>query len=516
MRASELLSDLLGVQQPSKSHLPIRQGSAGQAAVELAAVAGLHLDPWQKFVVIEALGTSEETYFNDVLFTDVNKSSAYEICLILGRQNGKGSIMEALELAWLFLLGQKTIIHSAHEFATSREHFQRIESLISGTPELKAELARGGIKWSHGDESINLRNGQRLLFKTRTKGAARGFSPDKLVMDEAMILKPEAVRAMMYATSARPDAQIMYAGSAGGQDSVHFGRARQRGLRGTDPSLFYAEWSADICDEFCPEKCLEHDKINDPHTWAKANPGMGYRPGLTVRKMESEMLGDPEGFIAERLSVGDWPNDGESWSVIPEEVWKERALSQFRPDRPLVFAVDVTPELNPAKRKACIAVAGGIGDGLVGAEITGNGFRDDILPGTKWVVPRLKEIYRNNRPCVIVIDKATPAAAFVDELEEAGVPMLHPNVREYAEACGTFTGMCVPREGNEPTFVHSNQDVLAKAVAGAAQRKLSELWAWDRANSAVDISPLVAATLAVWGHRKQVTKPRVKAKAAWG
>lgn len=507
--------DLLGVQRPSKMHLPHQTNSAGQAAVALARAAGLNPDDWQEWVVNQALGQKDEWYWNDILRKEVQKSSAYEICLIVGRQNGKGSIMEILELAWLFLLGQKTIIHSAHEFATSREHFQRIESLISGTPELKAELARGGIKWSHGDESINLRNGQRLLFKTRTKGAARGFSPDKLVMDESMILKPEAVRAMMYATSARPDAQIMYAGSAGDEDSVHFGRARRRGIAKSDPRLFFAEWSADLCTDFCAEGCKDHDDPTDPQIWAKSNPGLGVR--LDIQNVKSELESDPEGFKQERLSVGNWPADGDSWSVIPEEQWTEQVDKQaFPPLRPLVFAIDVTPTLNPSQRKACIAVAGGTDDGRVGAEVTGNGQSDDWRPGTKWVVPRVKEIYARNKPCVFVIDKGTHALGFVDELTEAGIPMLHPTVREYAEACGNFASMVVPREGNAPTFVHSDQPMLNKAVAGAAQRKLTELWAWDRNNSATDISPLVAATLAVWGYKKESTKPKVRAKVAWG
>jgi hypothetical protein len=201
------------------------------------------------------LGESDQWYYNSVLDRMMPRSSAYEICLIVARQNGKGSIMEALELAWLYLLGAKVVCHSAHEFATSKEHFQRIESLVSGTPELKAELARGGIKWSHGDESISLANGQRLIFKTRTKGAARGFSIDKLVMDEAMILKQDAMSAMSYATSARPDVQIMYAGSAGDQESEHFGRARSRGIAGKETRLFMAEWSADLCTLMCPKDC---------------------------------------------------------------------------------------------------------------------------------------------------------------------------------------------------------------------------------------------------------------------
>src|SRR5690606_41534524 len=47
------------------------------------------------------------------------------------------------------------------------------------------------VRRSHGQEGIYLRNGQRLRYKTRTKGGGRGFSADCVILDEAMVL-PEA------------------------------------------------------------------------------------------------------------------------------------------------------------------------------------------------------------------------------------------------------------------------------------------------------------------------------------
>lgn len=456
------------------------------------------------------LGQNEETYYNPILGGMVNKSSAYEIALILARQNGKGSVMEALELAWLFLCGVKTVVHSAHEFATSREHFQRIEGLITNTPELKGELARGGVKWSHGDESITLATGQRLLFKTRTKGAIRGFSPDKIVMDEAMILKPEAVRAMMYAMSARPDAQIMYAGSAGDRDSEHFGRARSRGIAGSDPRLFFAEWSADICDDMCLKSCTEHMNPKSPETWAIANPAIGYR--LQYPTIASELAADPEGFLQERLSVGDWPVEGEAWRVISQEAWMNRYDETSEPKAPYFFSIDTTPD----RKYSCIAMAGANGDGKVHAEITGTSRKMDYRPGTQWVVARATELHKQWRGSVFVIDKGSQAGAYIDELEKAGVKVISPTAREYAQGCGELYSSIVPRGESEPDFVHIHQPELSAAVAGAEQRVLADLWAWDKRNSTVDISPLVAVTNAVWGYRKSINKPKPKPMMAWG
>lgn len=503
--------DLMGVQEPTISHTPLYAATMGDAAIELSRMAGLELDPWQQWLTRNALGQVKEKYWNDILGLYVPKSSAYEIGVVLARQNGKGSFLEALELAWLFLAGAKTVVHSAHEFATSREHFQRIEGLITNTPELKGELARGGIKWSHGDESITLASGQRLLFKTRTKGAIRGFSPDKIVMDEAMILKAEAVRAMMYAMSARPDGQLVYTGSAGDEESEHFGRVRDRGIAGSDPRLFFAEWSAEICSPLCRIDCDEHDDPADPRVWAKTNPGLGYR--IEVQNTASEYSADPEGFLRERLSVGNWPKSGEAWSVIPEAAWKARQDDLRGIQKAPVFSIDTSPD----QKWSCIGVVGDDGEGGVYGEITGREGKIDYRPGTRWVTARAIEISERHRHALWVLDKGTQAGAYILELEKAGLKILSPLTREVAQGCGEFYASIVPRgDGKDPDFWHGGQPDLTTAVANAGRRDLADLWAWDKRNAASDITPLVAVTNALWGYRQTVNKKRPKPMAAWG
>ncbi|MGW6257629.1 hypothetical protein [Streptomyces sp. NPDC055085] len=515
----------MGVQLPRLSLVPPTQrSSAGRAAVNLAAVAGLHLDPWQQWIVERALGETDELYYNAALDKMMPRSSAYEIALIVARQNGKGSIMEALELAWLFLLGAEVVCHAAHEFATSKEHFQRIEGLVTDTPELKAELSPGGVKWSHGDESITLKpdrtvgryKKQRLIFKTRTKSAARGFSIDKLVLDEAVILKQDAVKAMTYTTSARPDVQIMYAGSAGDQESEHFGRARARGMAGKEERLFFAEWSADLCKVMCPTDCTEHMDPQDPRTWAIANPALGYR--IQHDGIASECARDPEGFKMERLSVGDWPVEGEAWRIIAKDLWDARLDEVSAIQDAPVFSIDISPD----RRWSCIAAAGSNGAGGVHGEITGRFAPDggsllDYKLGVDWVVPRAIELHKRNPRSQWVIDKGTQAWAYWDELEKAGLKLVPMTLREHAQACGMFFSSVVPVGGSEPDFVHIGQTELTTAVANVETRTLSGLWAWDmREAGAPAITPLVAVTNACWGFRKLQSKKRPKPMAAWG
>ena len=51
---------------------------------------------------------------------------------------------------------------------------------------------------------------------------------------------------------------------------------------------------------------------------------------------------------------------------------------------------------------------------------------------------------------------------------------------------------------------HSNDPSLNAAVKAATTRPLLDAWAWDKRSPKADITPLVAATLALWGHKSGV------------
>jgi hypothetical protein len=103
------------------------------------------------------------------------KWAAFEVGLNVPRQNGKGSILEARELAGLFLLGERLIIHSAHEFATSLEAFQRLLALIEGTPDLSRRVKR--VSRAHGEEGIELTNGSGSASAPVRRAAAAASLP---------------------------------------------------------------------------------------------------------------------------------------------------------------------------------------------------------------------------------------------------------------------------------------------------------------------------------------------------
>ena len=96
------------------------------------------------------------------------KWAAAEVGLLVPRQNGKGAVLAARELAGLFIVGEELIIHSAHEQATASDEFRRLLELIENTPELDRRVTK--VVHGKGSEAIEVGH-QRIFFKTRPRVA---------------------------------------------------------------------------------------------------------------------------------------------------------------------------------------------------------------------------------------------------------------------------------------------------------------------------------------------------------
>lgn len=467
---------LPGDQAPRVSWVPPYVSTAGPEVVELAELAGLDLDPWQRLVVTDSHGERPD-----------GKWAAFEVGVCVARQNGKGGILESIELGGLFLLGDRLIIHSAHQFDTSLEAFGRLLALIEDNPEFDARVQR--VSRSHGEEGIALKNRQRIRFRTRTKGGGRGFTCDRLIIDEAMDF-PEAVQgALMPTMSARPNPQIYYMGSAVDQmvheHGIVFARVRERGHAGGDPSLAWFEWSVD-------EEALRLNPALalDPVAWAQANPALGIRIAEEhVAKEQRSMA--PRTFAVERLSVGDWPRtDGKEGRMISEADWQACASRTTQIAGTPVFALDVTPE----RSYGSLAVAGWRDDRFAHVEVV------EHEAGTSWIVSRCAKLQKDYRRALFVVDPRGPAASLIPDLEEAKVRLLKPAAGEYAGACGAFFDAVIGCK----VFFPAPQPEIATALEGARTLPSGDgAWIWSRKSSQVAISPLVAVTLALWGLSQQ-------------
>lgn len=481
--AVQLTEPLAGCQVPVYSTVPPYVASSGDEVADLVALTGTALDPWQRLVLRDGLGEKADGSW-----------SAFEVAMILARQNGKNVVFEARELGGLFLLGERLILHTAHQYKTAQEAYRRISEIVTNYDWFRRKVAR--IVRTNGEEAIELTSGARLRFIARSKSSGRGFSANCVIFDEAYELGDDEMSAVLPTLSAQPNPQIWYGSSAGMQSSVQLARVWRRIRKAVasgrpDPSLAGFEWAADLCSVFCRPDCARHDRPEDPAVWAKTNPALGIThangtaltPGFIANELATM---DPAAFARERLSVGDYPSDeAERWAVIGEDQWTALLDEGSRSRDPVAFAVEVGPE----RRTSAIGTAGLRGDGRLHVEVV------EHAPGTDWVPARVAELARRWRPCAVVLDPGSHAGALIEAVEQAGVEVARPfSARDAAAACSQFYDAVIQGDVR-----HLGQGHLTAALAGARTRPLGDQWAWDRKNVVVDIAPLTAVTLAAWG-----------------
>ena len=107
---------------------------------------------------------------------------------------------------------------------------------------------------------------------------------------------------------------------------------------------------------------------------------------------------------------------------------------------------------------------------------------------------RLQSLGEKHDPVAVLCDAAGPAGSLLHQCDERGVQVEAVSASDHARACGRLFDMI-----DERMVRHLGGADLRSSIRGATSRPLGDAWAWSRKNSTVDISPLVAATLALWG-----------------
>lgn len=203
-------------------------------------------------------------------------------------------------------------------------------------------------------------------------------------------------------------------------------------------------------------------------------PALGYT--ITERVVVHARANMPDGefrraFLNQKTKADD--------RVLPVERWAAVCDDKAAPADPLTFALDINPE----RSASSIVAASGRTAELV-----------DYRPGTGWVVARATELSARHGAPRWVIDPAGPAGSLLAELERNSLNVHAVSPRELVEACGqVYDGVM---EGTVRMRRHPKFD---EAAAAAAKRAVGDAWAWTRKRAQSDISPLVAATLALWG-----------------
>jgi hypothetical protein len=501
--------------------------SSGPEAIELSASAGLILDPWEQLALILGLGETAE-----------GKWAAFQIALIVARQNGKGAVLEALGLFWLFGTGEMLIGHTAHEYKTAMEAFRRILSLIENTDWMRRKVKK--VINTNGEEGVELLNGQRLRFLARSKGAGRGFTFRKLIWDEAYALSEEQQEAQLPTMSAVPNPQVWLTSSPPLTSDTGIPLFKARRNAGKPGSVFL-----DYGAEGSLEK-LEEIDLDDVALALKTNPNAPERISEEAMARERVAMGD-RGYARERLCI--WPPDLlAGYTVITKEQWAELKdpLSGKGTDEVLaslgldpiqatmmqlggatadsrelvgkpVIAVDVAPRVAGHPRTS-LGLASRRRDGKTHLELIKAG------TGTAWVSRDAVAMVLSTG-ARIVIDPGSPAGSVLAEIQNAltAAGLDHKDIiitmgaQDVAQAFGMIYDAATSTTPEGRTIAHLGQEELELAVGGADKRPVGTTggYAWDQRNATVDITGLVSITHANWGLAKVGPEVEAQPMVVW-
>lgn len=495
-------SQKLGLQEPRVRTLPLsRTDSYLDDCLDICDIAGLVCDEWQ------------EGALDAVLSVDAfGRWAATEFGILVSRQQGKGNILLPWELAHLFLWDRpdgapKLIGHTAHESRTAREAFLRAKRTILASPALRSQLLGGGKQTAHGvtgiatgngNWTIELANGNRLIFFTRTGGAGVGLSFDVLIIDEAQHSPLSILEALLPATDASPNKQILFTGTVPkeDQDGEYFEGLRDRGRKGGYDRTGWIEHSPVGSDD--PDKADKLD-LGSPIVWREGNPGLGIRLAWETVQDDWDRMGqtNPEAFARQRLSI--WPNrrpaELERLSDLDLQRWRDN----LEPDAKL-------------GEVSVIALAVGRGGGFATVSAASR-FDDDTIfvehkktdRYTIWVAQYLKDLKAELGDALIVLDPKNAATILVD-LERLGIKYLPMNMDEIAAAHSLFIS-----GSNNALVVHRGQDEVTKSLEKASTRPIGRAgFTWEASDQKVPVTHAQSVTWAAWGLKKLEARPPKK------
>lgn len=481
--------------RPRVANYPSYVTSAGGEVIDLMAQLGRPLDPWQAWIVERGLGQNRDEY------GDLEMAADTCGCWV-PRQNGKGDIIMALELGWLFLFRVSLIGHSAHLYSTAAEGFVRIKTLIEESDHILGKAIKR-IWSANGKQGIELTpkyNRSRLLFMAREGGQGLGFSFPKLIMDEAQALDGDLMQTILPTQTAMQDPQIWFFGTPPRNGRAWIYQIKNQG-EGCNPTTAWFDFGIEYIDPNTPEFA---EVVGAPETNRATNPSMGVRrpngTGIRQKAIDSGLtkLGLTMRFAQEYHGMWLPQERSKDDNAIDPKVWGQRIA--MKPEVPGDIALAF--HVNTRRSHATIMWAGKIG-GLWRVGIA------EHKPGTDWLYKRLLELIAKYAPVAVTVDargettltdlKAMGIKLPVDEDRPKRGDLIIPTMGDVATAFGMLVD-----SANNNQVRHHNEPPLNAAVSVPA-RPLAGGATFDH-KQGIEVGPATAGGLAMWAFRSRIDK----------
>ena len=457
---------------------------------------GIELHPWQKWLLVHALEIVGE-FGGDWHFR------FRTVIVLVARQNGKTTLGAVLSLFFLYCLQVGLVIGTAQDLEQAEDTWGMCVEMAQADDELSQQIKH--VWYTNGAKRLQLDGNRDYRVRASTRKAGRGKSADLVLLDELREHQTwDAYGALSKTGIARDNALLWCMSNAGDGTSVvlrHF-RLRAHAILGDPDGIVAAAGdSQPLADDDALEdtalglfewSAAPDAPITSRDAWAQANPSLGYT--ITERAIKAACTDDPEDvFKTECLCQ--WVTAAVT-PPFPIGAWEagQDPKSSIAPDSPLWFGVDVSEDRN----RSSIAVCGLRADRTYHIELI------EYRVGVGWLQSWFAEratAYNGMKVAMQV--KGAPVASMAEIIGAVdGVEVVPCQGADVAGWCGRMWDAVAAcgKEGNSdsvPVF-HRPQPALDLAANIAATRPLGDgAWAWDRKKSLEDVSPLVAATMAL-------------------
>lgn len=531
----------MGCEKPRLFTPPLRkltrQTSLGFQAIDFARdVCLIELVPWQKWLLIHMLELAP-----GLTVATMGKRDPREplfrfrrVVILVGRQNGKTTLLKVLALFFMFTLGARLVLGTAQDLDKAEETWQEAVDLCDEVdedeqpvrPELFELVADGDIVKVNGKKALVFATGERYKAKAANRKAGRGSSSDLVLLDELREHQTwEAYAAITKTTNARPAAMIAGLSNAGDSTSVvlrhlrlmaHAALGDPDGINAREAELNANYMGAveldDEDEELDLDELLDDDEewdslgifewsapagcsVFDRDGWAQSNPSLGHvGPTITERTLLADAKSDPEWLFRTEV-LCQWP-EGSLHGPFPPGSWDAGSdpESKRAPGAEVVACVDVDHD----RTRAYVSIAAKREDGRTHTEVVAT------RAGTEWVLPWFLDDGYPHRAGWRITGQTNgaPVSSLMPALKEAGLDVHDWAGPDLGRAWGQFFDLVSIEDddGNtrDPGLFHRPQSALDVAAGQAVTRPVGDGSMPDRRRSPVPIGGFVACVGAVW------------------
>lgn len=457
----------IGNQYPTQSFIIPYDKTNGDDAIKLYEKSGKTAQEWQSLLIADILALNEDDLYTHSRF-------GYS----LPRRNGKNEIVAIREMYGL-TIGEH-IIHTAHRTTATHVAWERLYELLTKSGYKITSSFR-----AYGREHIEIEDGGKIEFRTRTSKGGLGEGYDLLVVDEAQEYTDDQETALKYVVSDSKNPQILFCGTPPTTVSAGtiFQKLRKSVLQGKTSDTGWAEWSIE-----------KQGDPNDVELWYLTNPSLGTI--LTERKIRAEIGNDDVDFNIQRLGL--WYETNLK-SAISLEEWQRLEVNKVEPIGKLYVGIKYGSDGTNVSMSIAVKTQDKIFVECIGCK--------PIRDGNSWIINFLKKASIEK----VIVDGANGQSNLAKDMKDYGLktPLL-PTVKEIVSIYSMFEQAIL-----QARLIHSNQPSVTQSISNCDKRAIGTNggFGYKSLNDLIDVGILETIAMAYW--LAETTKAKQKQKISY-